>query len=494
MSAYDIDSIRSLEFRDAVRQRIAMYLGSADMQGIYNAIQEIISNSVDEYYMGFGNLIHIKLKGNHIEISDRGRGVPFGVKEDGSNVLVDIFSRPHTGGKFDEKTYQSAAGLNGIGAKATALSSLDFTVTSIRDEIAAHAVFDKGVLVSYDEKPAKGKTSGTIVAFTPDPEVYNLEKIKIDFKVLKEKCENLSYLTKGLRFVLEEVSPDGSIAETAIFQSKNGIVDLVKKKSTKAVHQNPISYTVEENGELLEIAMMWTKGREEEYVFTNGLYHSEGGTSLTGFKTALTRQMKKALGNSINGETIRTGLVYAISARIRNPSFSNQTKSKVNSPQLNGMAQKAVAEGLEDFAFRNRAEFAKILEFITQELKAEAAAERARKTIREGQKEIKDAGKKKVFNIDKLADAEKLGEDSILLLTEGNSAAGTMARVRDTRKYGILALRGKILNLLSNPIEKAMENEEVKLFLKATGIDILDYQKSKFRYGKVAICVDADAK
>ena len=183
--AYTINDIESLSFKDGVRQRIAMYLGSADMQGVYNAIQEIISNSIDEFYMGYGSKIVIELDGNNIHIRDWGRGVPFGIKADGSNTLVDIYSRAHTGGKFNDKVYNSVAGLNGIGAKATCLSSLRFNVSVVRDGRWATAKWEKGILIDYQEKEYHDKkATGTSIQFIPDSEVYNLEPIKVDFEVL----------------------------------------------------------------------------------------------------------------------------------------------------------------------------------------------------------------------------------------------------------------------------------------------------------------------
>ena len=206
MSDYGIKDIQSLSFKDGVRQRIAMYLGSADMQGVYNAIQEIISNSIDEFYMGYGDKIVIGLspcaEGQMVTITDYGRGIPFGIKEDGTNVLVDIFSKAHTGGKFDDKVYNSVAGLNGIGAKATCLSSLKFNVSVARGNKQAVASWVKGELVSYRELEAKNCRFGTSIQFALDPEVYNLEPINIKFEVLCEMCRNLSYLTKGLTFCL----------------------------------------------------------------------------------------------------------------------------------------------------------------------------------------------------------------------------------------------------------------------------------------------------
>ena len=234
---YTINDIESLSFKDGVRQRIAMYLGSADMQGVYNAIQEIISNSIDEYFMGYGKRIGITLthteKGDMIAIKDHARGVPFGIKEDGSNVLVDIYSRPHTGGKFNDKVYNSVAGLNGIGGKATCLSSLWFKVTSGRNGHKATAIWEKGELVSYNEDTCFDHAEGgTLVEFIPDPEVYNLEPIKIDFKIICEKCKHLSYLTKGLRFEL--TGPD---KKEITYCAKNGLLDLFVFKHRLTVHR-----------------------------------------------------------------------------------------------------------------------------------------------------------------------------------------------------------------------------------------------------------------
>ena len=224
MSDYGIKDIQSLSFKDGVRQRIAMYLGSADMQGVYNAIQEIISNSIDEFYMGYGDKIEIGLapvkEGQMVTITDHGRGIPFGIKEDGSNVLVDIFSKAHTGGKFDDKVYNSVAGLNGIGAKATCLSSLKFNVSVARDDKQAIASWEKGELVSYRELEGHNCQYGTSVQFCLDPEVYNLEPIDIKFDVLCEKCKNLSYLTKGLTFELHDCMDGGD--KKVVYCAKNG--------------------------------------------------------------------------------------------------------------------------------------------------------------------------------------------------------------------------------------------------------------------------------
>lgn len=486
---YGINDIESLSFVDGVRKRISMYLGSADMEGVYNAIQEIISNSIDEFYMGYGTKIEIVLNGNKVTIRDYGRGVPFGIKEDGSNVLVDIYSRAHTGGKFNDKVYNSVAGLNGIGAKATCLSSNWFKVDSYRDGIRARAEFSKGKLINYTETPVHKNERGTEVCFEPDATVYNLEDIKISFDEVCKRCKNLSYLTRGFAFYIT----DEKTNKTIIYCAKDGLLDLIKDNSEKAIHSNPIYYTTKIGSIEAEIAMMWTKGREKSYTFTNGLCQSEGGTSLTGVKTATTLFMKKHIDVDGGGDIVRTGLVYAVACKIPNPSFANQTKTKINNAELRTICQQATTKALEEFVSKYPKDFSAIVEFLGRERKAELAAENARKKVLEATKEVERNQKRKVFASDKLKDAEFLGEGSTLLIVEGDSALGGIAQARDYTKYGILAIRGKIINCLANKDEDIFDNEEIKLLLSAMNIIPGAYNSKKLRYGKIGICVDADS-
>lgn len=488
---YGINDIETLSFKDGVRKRIAMYLGSADMQGVYNAIQEIISNSIDEFYMGYGSKIEIGLNGNLVRVRDYGRGVPFGIKEDGSNTLVDIFSKAHTGGKFDDKVYNSVAGLNGIGAKATCLSSKHFQVISYRDGKSAEARFKEGNLEYYVENTANEK-NGTVITFELDSEVYNLEPIIINFEVLCERCKNLSYLTKGLTFELHNTISDKDKVKVT-YCAKNGLLDLIKDNCDSALHTNPVYIEVKEDHLQAEIAMMWTKGKEKSFTFTNGLHQSEGGTSLTGVKTAITTFMKKQFKGEFDGDMARTGLVYAVACKIPNPSFANQTKTKINNPELRGLCQRATGQALQEFSIRKPNDFKAIVDFLAKEKKAEQAAERARKQVLEAVKDVEKNQKRKVFASDKLKDAEFLGENSTLLIAEGDSALGGLAQGRDHTKYGIMAIKGKIINALSNPEEKIYENEEIKLLLSAMNITPGRYDAKKLRYGRLAICTDADS-
>ena len=489
--AYTANDIETLSFRDAVRERVAMYMGSADNQGVLQCVRELITNSIDEMTMGFGDEIIVQLgENNTVSVIDNARGVPFGLREDGTEAMEAIYTMPHTGGKFDEKVYQNVAGMNGIGAKGVALSSSWFMAVSFRDGKAAELVLKDGVKTHFEIHDEPSNRHGTMVQFTPSSDVYNLEPIHINFEDLKEMCRNWSYLTKGVSFKLDNLITK----ESVVYKSDNGILDFLKDSIKKPIHRTPLYINVKEDGIECEVAMQWAADRKEHwYVFTNGLANAEGGTSLTGVKTAITNFFKKKFKGEFSPEVARSGLFYVVNCKVPNPSFANQTKTKVNNPELRGLAQRATGQMLDDFSRRYVGEFDSIIDLLTKELKAERAAEKARKQVLEASKEIEKNQKKKVFASDKLKDAEFLGPNAILLVVEGNSAMGGMAQARDYTKYGILAIRGKIINCLSNPEEKIFNNEEIKLLLSAMNIVPGKYNASKLRYGKLAICTDADS-
>lgn len=491
MSDYTIKDIESLSFKEGVRKRVGMYLGSATNQGVLQAIYEIITNSIDEFLMGYGKTIEIGLgEGNLITITDHGRGVPFGIKEDGSNVLVDIFTKSHTGGKFKDSAYVSVAGLNGIGAKGACLSALKFGVSVSREGRAAQAHFEKGDLISYEEHETSQSWQGTSIQFIPDPEVFSEEEIKIDFEEIKRTCEDWSYLNKGLSFILTDI--DGT---KTTYLSKKGLEDLLGKYAKRPLHPTPIHYSKKIGNTSIELILQWTADKEQTFTYTNGLLNPEGGTSLTGVKTAITRTLKKALKGEVDADTIRNGLVLAISCSLPNPSFANQTKSKVTNQELRSLCDRVFVEAFEKYQKENGEELKKIFEIIQREHRAEQAAIRARESILKQERSIIAAQSKKIKLPSKLNDCVEHGENSHLYIVEGDSAKGSLIGARDFNTQAIYCLRGKIINALRNPMEDILENQEVADIITALGCGIQEkYNAKKLNYGKIIVAVDGDAK
>jgi DNA gyrase/topoisomerase IV subunit B len=489
--SYDAESIKSLSFKDGVRTRISMYLGSDDIEGTYQAFKEIINNATDEAIAGFGNKIEISVdeKLNAIRVRDYGRGVPFGSNETSKNVLVDIYTKAHTGGKFDDTAYKNASGLNGVGGSCVCLSAQWFDVFSIRDDKEAHASFKKGELITYEEFKSN-LPNGTIVEFSPDPEVFKTGEIGYSYKKICEDIKNISYLYSGITFIVT----NENTKEIQTYCAKNGIIDFIKDNNSKPLHKHIIYDSVTDiNGDKLEIAFQWGSGKEQSYVFVNGLLCPEGGSPITGAKTSITRTFNSLSKQNFDGDAIRGGLFYVINCSVSQPSFANQTKSKINNTNLRTLASNCFSNALKQMKSKYNDEFESIVELLKKIAKAEAAADRARKQVLEATKDIEKNQKKKVFSSDKLKDAEFLGQNATLLIVEGDSAAGGIAKARDYKNYGILAIRGKILNCLAHPEEKIFQNEEIKLLCSAMNIVPGKYNASKLRYGRIGICTDADS-
>lgn len=487
---YGINDIQSLSFKEGVRTRIQMYLGSDDLEGTYQALKEIINNSTDEALAGFGNKIEIYVseKENYVAVRDYGRGVPFGIREDGENVLISIYSKSHTGGKFSEGAYKNSSGLNGIGAKCVCLSSEKFEVQSNRDGKNAIAFFEKGELISYREGLTKD-ANGTYIRFKPDAEVFKNGKIGYSYNRICNDIKNISYLYTNVTFTV--INDDTK--ETATYCAKNGIIDFVKDNIDKPLHSHIIYDSIEMDGDKLEIAFQWGSKHEESYVFVNGLQCPEGGAPITGAKTAITRTFNSLSKQNFNGDSIRNNLFYVINCSVRNPSFANQTKTKINNANLRTMASNCFSNALKQMNFKYKNEFDSIVELLKKVEKAEAAAERARKQVLEMQKDVEKAQKAKIAHVDKLQDARKLGSNATLVIVEGESAGGSVAMGRG-EDIGILKLRGKMLNLEVSEQEDWTKNEEVQLLQQALGIVYgKPYNPAKLRYGKVAIASDADS-
>lgn len=487
MSNYNIDNIQHLNTREAMRAKIPMYLGSDTTDGIYQALKEIINNSTDEALVGYGKEVDILLseETNEVTIRDYGRGVPFGIK-DGRNILVAIYTESHTGGKFDKGAYKNSSGLNGIGGTAVCMSSSKFIVKSERDNTAAIAYFEEGILKDYKEIPYEGNTTGTTVTFIPDKKVFINDTEGFSYERICDEIKNIAYLNKGIKFVVE--TTHGKKTE---FYSENGIADFIKDKVQKPLMNAPIIASAKDDYDELEIAFMWTGDATQEYVFVNGLYCPFGGSPVTGAKRKITTKIKNLSGKSFDPELIRKGLVFAINCKVANPSFANQTKSKINNPNLATLASEAFDKGLSEFA--NLPEYAALIESLEKYQKAEQAADAVREKILNAAKEVNEMRTKKGMILSKVSDAKILGENSRLLICEGKSASGSAKKGRDKDYHGIFEARGKIINGLSCSEDKFLDNNEIKQLQVAVGFDYgKPFNPKKARYGYIDFFVDPD--
>lgn len=489
---YNAKSIERLTFREGCRKRIGIYLGSADRTGVLAGLLELVNNATDEALVcPTAKTIELVIGPDWASCRDYGRGMPHGPNDFTEEVMIDLLTENHSGAKFDDNAYGGKSrGLNGTGSAATCCSSDIFKITSYRDGAKWYMEFHEGKPL-YSEcirSELNGEKGGTYIWYKPSQEVFSAEPIHFDYEEICKTMKEYSYFNKGITFVVTNAET-GKVNK---YVSKNGLIDFANDHISSPIGGKPMYFSTTENDIDIEIILQWTREKEKFYLFSNGGENPDGGTPITGIKTAITNFMKKQFKGEIDADLLRRGLIYICSVNLKNPMYDGQTKSKITNPELRGLAQRVTGQMLNDFMNRRPNDFEAVVEALAKERKAEAAAERARKQVLNNVKEVNNAAKKGVFDVDKLADAESLGDNAVLLLVEGKSAGGAMQRVRDPRKYGILKLRGKIINALSNDFEDVMRNEEVKLFLKATGINISNYRESKLRYGKVAICVDAD--
>lgn len=491
---YNAKSIEQLTFREGVRKRIGIYLGSADHTGVIAGLLELVNNATDEALVcPTATKIEITIGTDWASCRDYGRGMPHGPNDFSDEVMINLLTENHSGAKFDDNAYGGKSrGLNGTGSAATCCSSDWFKISSYRDNAEWYMEFYEGV-PKWDKcqkKPlAPGCAYGTYIEYKPSQNVFSAEPIKFDFNEICNIIEEYSYFNKNVEFIVT----NAETKEKRKFLSKNGLMDFADKKVKNRIHKHPIHLQTTEDDVDIEIILNWTTGKEQFYLFSNGGENENGGTPITGIKTSITNFFKKKVKDIGSGDIARAGLIYICSVNLKDPIYDGQTKSRITNPSLRGLAQRCTTQMLDDFARRYPNEFDQIVDLLTKELKAERAAERARKQVLEASKEIEKNQKKKVFASDKLKDAEFLGQDSTLLLVEGLSAASSIAMARDEKKYGILALRGKMINCFSNPEEKIYQNEEVKLFLSAMNIIPGKYDAKKLRYGRVGICTDADA-
>lgn len=488
---YNANDIVSLSPGRAFRQKIGMYLSADRQEAINLGLRELVVNVQDEFevYKPTDPLLKIELftDSRTIRVSDNMRGIPSSIRDDGINSLTAAFLIPHSGGKHQEGVYVSSVGCNGEGNKVVCHTAKWLEVEVHRDGNKYFQRFestDEGAAPLSDVKvtPEKNQKTGTIITYCPDPKVYG--DIFIDVEQLRAMLREMSYFTKGLKI---ELFVDGA---KELFYSKNGLVDGLNSEFAVG---KPFSYSDKVDDCEVELALQWVGKKGEIKGYANGLYMPDGGVFISAFKTSLTRTFNSLAKQKFSGDQIRDCLNGFVSVKVHSGQFSNQAKTALANKEAGTATSSAITNCLKDFYNKRRADFDKIVEVLSKITKAEMAAERARRQVLEAGKEVEKNQKKKVFASDKLKDAEFLGEGSTLLLVEGLSAASSVAVARDEKHFGILALRGKLINSFSNDDEKFYQNEEIKLLLSAMNIIPGKYDNKKLRYGRIGILTDEDS-
>lgn len=419
--AYDANSIQVRDFRTACRATPGMYLGASGQDAAFNCFLEVLNNSCDEVMMGRGNKIEIILSddGNILTCIDSGAGIPNGPNKDCKEVLIELFCSAHSSGKFDTTNYKKVRGCHGIGTSAVCVCSSSFEVWSRREGSEHYLKFEDGIPCSeISQKIRDTKETGSTFRFTPNREILHIDKDSPIFDAgrIREELRLTSYFIPNAYFIF---SYNGK-KET--FFSKNGLKDFARDCIDKPLHKSFIYGYKEFDDEVeVEVFAQWTAGKETEYVFSNGALNIDGGTPISGARTAFTRTINSLSKGDFTADMIRKGLVYIINVRHPHPIYQNQTKSRIQNAELRGYTQTVFTEAIKDFVKKHKDEFDKVVDILTKEKKAEMAAERARQAILNHEKEQKANEKKKLLNFDKLRDARKLGKDSILLCVEGET-------------------------------------------------------------------------
>ncbi len=492
MSEYNAADIQTLSPGRAFRERLGMYL-SADLQEAMDlGLRELIYNAQDEYEATHQKNAYVKIQintdTNEITVSDNMRGIPVGVRKDGVNSLTAAFLIPHSGAKYNDKTaYSSSVGCNGEGNKIVCHTAQWLKVEVSREGNHYYQSFhetDEGAVPDCEVKViGKTKETGTKITYVPSPKVYGKDT-RIDIDNLCDTLQQLSYFSKGLKIIL---NVDGDETE---FYSKSGLLDGLDK--THAIgHQ--ITYLYSQPDCEVELALQWVGSKGEVKGYANNLFMPQGGAFISGFKTSLTRTFNSIAGTNYDGDTIRSKLEGFVSVKVHIANFSNQAKTSLANPEARTATSAAITAALKEYAQKYPNDFQKVLDVMSKEQKATEAAEKARNAILNFEKKESTHKKQKITSSEKFKDCEKHGQDSMLIICEGNSALNGLMPGRNVQTEALYGIRGKIINLLKHPIEECLENQEVSDIINALGCGIFEkYDSKKLRYGRVAIASDGD--
>ena len=471
-SDYSDDKIRHLDALEHIRLRSGMYIGrlgdgSNQNDGIYILLKEIIDNSIDEFIMGFGTKIDVEIKENRVKVRDYGRGIPLG-------KVVDCVSQINTGGKYNDDVFQFSVGMNGVGTKAVNALSSYFRVISIRDGKCVEAVFAEGKLQSNKSGAVKpGTKNGTYFEFVPDEKIFG--KYSFNMEYVEKRMWNYAYLNSGLTLRLNGQD----------FASQNGLLDLLTKELESETIYPIGSYT----GEHLQFAFTHTNSYGENYFsFVNGQYTSDGGTHLTAFKEGFIKGVNDFFQSSYKSEDIREGITAAILVKVKDPVFESQTKNKLGNTDIRPWIVAEVQSGLDNYLHKNPK--------AAERLKAKIEAnEKLRTELSSVKKQMKEAAKKMSIRIPKLDDCRfhlkdgAKGENSMIFITEGQSASGVMTHSRNADYQAIFSLRGKPENMYGKRQTDIYKNDELHQLMMALGIE---NSVEDLKYSKIVIATDAD--
>lgn len=496
-SEYTAKDIFVLKGLDPVRKRPAMYIGSTGIEGLHHLIWECLDNAIDEAMGGHATEIEVVLLAkNRVRVSDNGRGIPVEIHpQTKKSALETVMTTLHAGAKFDKKAYQISGGLHGVGVSVVCALSSWMRAEVCRGGYLYFQEYQKGIPTTKVKKGSSCKKTGTTVIFEPDPEIFS--QIKFDRKKIISHLRRQAYLTRGVKIKFQDLREEEF---NYAFYFEGGLRSYIKFLigDNNPLHPNIFYVQKEKDGMMIEVVFQYTQEREAwEEGFANNIYTVEGGSHLTGFRSALTRSLNdyakknnylKPEEEGFSGQDVREGLNAAVSIKISEPQFEGQTKTKLGNPEAKSAVESVVGEALVDFLERNPQDARLIVENCLLAAKARKAAKAARQTIL--RKGILDG----LSLPGKLADCiVRKPEESELFIVEGESAGGSAKMGRDRRFQAILPLRGKILNVERARLDKILSSEEIKALVIALGTAISqDFEIDKIRYHRIIIMTDAD--
>src|SRR3954452_6907125 len=497
-AGYDAQDITVLEGLEAVRKRPGMYIGSTGVRGLHHLVYEVVDNSVDEALAGYCDAVSVTIQpDSSVTVTDNGRGIPVATMEkEGKSALEVVLTVLHAGGKFgDGVGYKVSGGLHGVGVSVVNALSDELTAEIRRDGFVWTQSYVRGFPQGPMEQGAPTEETGTTITFRPDAEVF--ETLDFDYATLEQRLRETAFLTRGLRISITDLRGEGT--KSREFHYEGGIEDFVKfiNSNKEPIHQKVVFFTGEGEEGSLEVAMQWNATYQESvFSFANNINTHEGGSPLSGCRSALTRTINRSARSSgilkekdkgLEGEDIREGLSAVVSAKLSDPHFEGQTKTKLGNPGMQGFVETVVNTKLAEFLEENPKEADRVVRKAVDASRARAAARKARESVRK-------SAMGGLGLPGKLADCMvKEPEISELFIVEGDSAGGSAKQGRDRATQAVLPLRGKILNVEKARIDKVLQNVEIQALITALGTGVRDeFDIEKLRYHKIILMTDAD--